>query len=270
MPYLKKEDIQIYYEEYGSGEETIIFSHSLLCSHRSFKRQTAYFKEKYRCIMFDFRGQGMSSTPDNGYDMDTLTADVVYLINALKCQPCHFVGVSMGGFVGLRLAIRKPALLKSLTLLDSTFEKEDPKNLPKYKLLLRVAHIFGLGAVAGRVFPIMFGSQFLNNPVNKKELRQWKKDLINSDKKGVLNAVKGVIYRDGLAPELLQNISTPTLIVVGSDDKATPEIKSQKLHQLIPDSKLKIINGGGHLTNMEKPEEVNRILEVFLDANGSG
>ena len=177
MPYLKKEEIQIYYEENGTGAETIIFSHSLLCSHRSFKRQVDHFKEKYRCITFDFRGQGISSTPRNGYDMDTLTSDAVYLIKALKCEPCHFVGVSMGGFIGLRLAIRNPELLTSLILLDSTFEKEDPKNLPKYKLLLRVAHIFGLGSVAGRVLPIMFGSEFLNNPANKKELRQWKKDL---------------------------------------------------------------------------------------------
>lgn len=268
MPYLKKEEIQINYEDYGSGTETILFSHSLLCNSSSFRKQIDHFKEKYRCITFDFRGQGKSSVTAGGYDMDTLTQDAKFLINSLQCGPCHFVGVSMGGFVGLRLAIRNPELLRSITLIDSTFEKEDPKNLPKYKLLLKVGGIFGLGSVVGRVFPIMFGYQFLNNPENKKELRGWKKDLINSDKKGVLNAVKGVIYRDGLKPNLLEKINLPTLIIVGDDDKATPEPKSHKMQELIPRALLKVIKGAGHLSNMEKPEEVNLALTQFFTGHG--
>ena len=82
-------------------------SHTVCCSTGacSADRSTPW-KERYRCIRFDFRGQGHSEVAASGYDLDTLTADVAELIGALNAGPCHFVGLSMGGFVGLRLALR--------------------------------------------------------------------------------------------------------------------------------------------------------------------
>src|SRR5207244_9055906 len=81
-----------------------------------FDAQVAQFKEHYRCVAFDFRGQGQSEVTRSGYDMETPYEDAVALIEQLGCAPCHFLGLSMGGFIGLRIAARHPGLLRSLVL----------------------------------------------------------------------------------------------------------------------------------------------------------
>lgn len=77
--------------------------------------QAEFFRSRYRCIAFDFRGQGQSQATKAGYDLDQLTEDTASLIRTLNADPCHFVGCSMGGMVGMRLAVRHADLLRSLT-----------------------------------------------------------------------------------------------------------------------------------------------------------
>ena len=100
MPFIKINDISLYYEEHGSGTETIVFAHGLLWSSRMFDKQIALLKKTYRCITFDFRVQGQTEITQSGYDIDTLTQDVVELIESLDCRPCHFLGIIHGRFCG--------------------------------------------------------------------------------------------------------------------------------------------------------------------------
>src|SRR5687767_2024240 len=101
MPHMTINGVSLYYEEQGAGPEAIVFAHGCLLNCRMFDGQVAALKERYRCIRFDFRGQGQSEVTRSGYDMDTLTEDAVALIGQLGCAPCHFLGFSMGGFVGM-------------------------------------------------------------------------------------------------------------------------------------------------------------------------
>ena len=107
---------RIYYVDEGSGPDTIVFSHGLLWSGEMFRPQIDALKDRFRCVAFDHRGQGQSPVARSGYDMDTLTADAAALIEGVGAAPCHFVGLSMGGFVGMRLAARRPELLRSLLI----------------------------------------------------------------------------------------------------------------------------------------------------------
>ena len=132
MPKIDINGVSIYYEDQGQGPETIVFAHGLLMSSKMFEKQIEILKEHYRCVALDFRGQGQSEVTKDGYDMDTLTTDVVELIRELDLPPCHFAGLSMGGFVGLRLGIRHPELLKSLILMNTTANEEPRENIPKY------------------------------------------------------------------------------------------------------------------------------------------
>src|SRR5258705_4258305 len=120
MPKLRCNNANIFYVEFGSGTETIIFSHGLMFNSHQWDEQLDYFKGHYRCIAYDHRGQGQSESV-GGKDMDTLYEDAASLIEQLSPgKPIHFVGLSMGGFVGMRLAARKPHLLRSLTLLETS------------------------------------------------------------------------------------------------------------------------------------------------------
>src|SRR5260370_14114934 len=120
MPIISVNGAALYYEEHGTGPEIIVFAHGLLWSCRMYDAQVALLKERYRCVAFDFRGQGQSEVTRSGYDMETLYEDAVALINQLGCAPCHFLGLSMGGFIGLRLAARHPELMPSLILLETS------------------------------------------------------------------------------------------------------------------------------------------------------
>jgi len=264
MPTIKINGANLYYEDQGSGPETIVFAHSLLFSLRMFADQVEVLKDKYRCVSLDFRGQGKSEVSPNGYDMDSLTEDWASFIREMDCGPCHFVGFSMGGFVGQRLAIRHSQLLKSLILVDTSSEPEPPQNMPRYRLMTFVARWFGLKLLVGQVMPIMFGQAFLKDPNRKDLKRRWENELTSNHRIGVTRAVKGVLNRQGITGQIAQ-IKMPTLILIGEEDVATAPAKSEKMHQLIDGSQLVKIPRAGHMSPVEEPELVNNALTQFLN-----
>jgi pimeloyl-ACP methyl ester carboxylesterase len=86
---------------------TLFFGHGLLFSAWMFHHQIAALRGQFRCVAIDWRGHGESWASESGYDMDTLTDDALALIGLLGVAPVHYVGLSMGGFVGLRIAARR-------------------------------------------------------------------------------------------------------------------------------------------------------------------
>lgn len=263
MPKIHVNGVELYYEEQGSGAETILFAHGLLWSGRMFEPQVNVLKDRYRCVTFDFRGQGQSAVTRGGYDMDTLTQDTVALIQVLGCAPCHFVGLSMGGFIGMRLAIRQPELLKSLILLETTADPESPQNARRYRMLNFIARWFGLNVVAEPVMKIMFGEKFLNDPASTALREEWRRRLVSNHRIGITRAVKGVIEREGVY-EQLDRIRLPVLILVGDQDVATPPVKAERMRERIPGAVLRIIPGAGHTATIEEPEAVTAAILEFL------
>ena len=262
MPYLSLPSLNIYYEEIGAGPETLVFSHGLLWSHRMFEAQVAELSKSFRVISYDHRGQGKSDVK-GPYDMDTVAADAAALIQSLVNGPVHFIGLSMGGFVGLRLAARHPELIQSLVLLETSANAEPLENLPQYKLLNGIVRWIGIiPPIANKVMKIMFAHSWLQNSANRDSIRRWKKEL-SSNKKTITGPVEGVIYRKGVEEEL-GNISCPTLVIVGNEDVATTPEKAAFIHKGIRGSKLEIIPGAGHSSCIEKPQEVNRLLKEWL------
>jgi len=254
---------EIYFEEHGAGPETIVFAHGVLFSGRMFDDQVNALKDRYRCLTFDFRGQGQSEVTESGYDLDTLAEDAAALIDALQCAPCHFVGLSMGGFVGLRLAIRVPHLLKSLILLETSPDPEPKEDIRRYRLLAFVARWFGTRVVVDRVMPIMFGEEFLSDPTRAKEKEQWRQRIMANDRMGITRVVKGVTSRAG-AYDQLDRITIPTLIVVGEQDAVYGPANAGRMRARIRGSKLVVIPWAGHSSTIEEPAAVNAALEEFL------
>jgi pimeloyl-ACP methyl ester carboxylesterase len=265
MPTLQINGAELFYEEYGTGLEAMVFAHGLLWSGRMFDRQVAVLKDRYRCITFDFRGQGRSEVTRSGYDMESLTEDAAHLIEALHAGPCHFVGLSMGGFIGMRLAIQRPALIRSLTLIESTADGEPAENILPYKLMAWIARYLSVRWVAGKVMSIMFGDKFLNDPARAADREIYRKALLANNPLGTCRATMGVVHRRPIIDEIHQ-IRVPTLILVGDQDRATVPAKSQRLHERIPGSRLVIIPGAGHSSSVEEPEAINRALVEFLGA----
>ena len=267
MPTIHINNTDIYYEDSAPNDTqkpVMVFAHGLLWNTQMYDKQVAYFQEHYRCIAYDFRGQGQSQITNSGYDMDTLTEDTLALLAALHIEKCHFVGLSMGGFVAQRIAIKAPERLLSLILLETSADPEDPKNVPQYRKLVKAIRWMGIKRVSNKVMPIMFGSSFLADKSRKSERKEWLTMLQGNRKGGVIKATMGVIERSGTYDQL-GAITTPTLIVVGNEDVATPYEKAERMHFAIKGSKLAIVKGAGHTATVEEPEQVNRIIGQFLE-----
>lgn len=263
MPDIEINGARLHYTDEGTGPETIVFSHGLLMSGDMFAAQVAALKDKYRCITYDHRGQGQSAVTEDGYDMETLTGDAAGLIETLDAAPCHFVGLSMGGFVGMRLAARRPELVRSLTLIETSAEEEAKENRPRYRMLNFIARWFGLGVVVGRVMPIMFGKTFLTDPDRAEEGARWRRHIAANHRIGITRATRGVIERAGVADEI-GKIDLPVLIIVGDEDVATVPEKSERMHRAIKGSSLVTIAKAGHSSTIEAPQPVNAALSDFL------
>lgn len=258
-------DIHIHYEQCGEGGETILFSHGLLWSCRMFDPQVEVLRDSYRCVAYDHRGQGLSEVPDvRSIGIDTCYEDAVALIEKLELGPVHFVGLSMGGYVGLRIAIRRPDLLRSLVLMETDAQPEDPRKVRSYRMMNLAARWMGLRFVADRVMPIMFGQTFLNDPAREADRAEWKGRLLQN-KRSIHRAVRGVVERAGVADQL-DGITVPTLIVVGEEDVATPPERAEALHAGIAGSRLVRIPGAGHTSTVEAPEAVTAALQEFWAA----
>lgn len=242
---------------------TAVFGHGLLFSGWMFHRQIAALRERYRCVTIDWRGQGDTPAAARGYDMDTLTQDAVALIGNLDVAPVHWVGLSMGGFVGMRIGARHPDLLRSLTLLDTSADPEDPAKIRQYRLLALVYRLVGAKPLLGRVRPIMFGPTFLADPANRAVLDEWAARLRACDPAGVRKAILAVCDRRPIADELGM-ITVPTLVAVGDDDVATPPAKAERLAALIRGAELVRIADSGHSSTVEQPAAVTDLLGAFL------
>jgi pimeloyl-ACP methyl ester carboxylesterase len=248
---------------------TVLFGHGLLFSGWMFAAQVEALRGDYRCVTIDWRGQGDSPPARSGYDMDTLTGDAIALIERVVGGLVHYVGLSMGGFVGLRIAARRAELIRSLTLLDSSAERESPRGRIEYPALSMIYRLLGPNAVRGPVEKVMLGPAFRAAPHSKPIVDDWMQRLARTDRSGIQRAVLGVANRAPVAHEI-GAITAPTLVAVGEHDAATPPRHSRRIAELIPGARLEIIPDSGHSSTIEQPEAVTALLRAFLAEVGGG
>lgn len=269
MAEFRRDNAVIHYTDTGAptgrpDAQTVFFGHGLLFSGWMFEPQIRALRDTYRCVTIDWRGQGRSAAVRVGYDMDTLAADAVALIEHLDLAPVHYVGLSMGGFVGQRIAARKPHLVRSLALLDTSAGPEDPDKAGQYKLLGAIFRVSGIKPLRKKVLPLMFGPSFLSDPASKALVAEWEQRLAQCKRTGISRAVRGVAERGSVEAEI-GSITAPTLVLVGADDVATPVAKSQAIAAKVPGARLEVIPKSGHTSTLEQPAAVTRLLREFLE-----
>jgi pimeloyl-ACP methyl ester carboxylesterase len=260
MPHLRVNGAELHYESAGSGPETVVFSHGLLWSGEMFRAQVRHLSSRYRVVTYDHRGQGRSETTPAGYDMDNLAVDAAGLLEAVGAVPCHFAGLSMGGFVAMRLAARRPELLRSCILLETSAGTEAQAG--RFRLLNWAVRLVGARPLVGQVMPILFGRSFLADPARAAERAEWAGRLAALPR-SVHRAVAGVIERRAIFDEL-PRIRVPTLILVGEEDAPTPPAMAEVIRDAVPGSRLVQIPRAGHTSTVENPGAVNAALDAFL------
>ncbi|MBL8116199.1 MAG: alpha/beta hydrolase [Anaerolineae bacterium] len=265
MPKIRVNGTELYYEDTGgSSKETIFFSAGVFGSSRIFDDQIGALSGRYRCVVYDHRGQGESEITQSGYDMETLSEDAAFLIQALDCAPVHFVGLSMGGFVGLRLGSRRQNLLKSLILLNSSSDMEIEQIANHYKSIDRTLKWFGSKRAASQIASVLFGKSFLNNPIHKSRLEEAEKMFGIAQRDGTRRLITSVCERRSVYEEI-NRITVPVLVVAGDEDVLIPLEQTKRIHHQIADSKYVLLDQTGHYSVIEKPDTISNLIQVFLN-----
>jgi pimeloyl-ACP methyl ester carboxylesterase len=262
MPTLRVNGAELYHEDTGGPGEPVVFAHGLLWSGWLFHPQVADLRDRCRCVTFDFRGQGRSELTPDGYDMDTLAADAAALIEALGLGPCHLVGLSMGGFVAMRLAARRPELVRSLALLSTSADREPLWNRLSLLALRLTARGLSLRLAMWRAKAVMFGPRFLSDPARTEFREACYRQLLTNRPAGVYRAARGVAAREPVHE--IERIKAPTLVLVGEDDAVTKPEASRRIAARVPGATLVSLPGVGHTPTLEAPAQVSEALRELL------
>lgn len=266
MPTIQANGVNLFYKESGSGPETIVFSHGLLMDHTMFEPQRAAFEKQYRVIAYDHRAQGQSEDTGHDYGMDTAAEDAAALITKLNATPCHFAGLSMGGFVGMRLAAHHPELIKTLTLMNTTANAEKLFNRVKYAFLAQMVKVFSPAPFTPIAVKELFGRStrsIRSSAEQKQMLQEWTAKL-RTRPRNIAYSLLAVMNRREFRADELAAIHCPTLIITGGDDTAQPPRNSASLFTGIHGARMINIPGAGHSSSLEQPEAVIAAMRELL------
>jgi pimeloyl-ACP methyl ester carboxylesterase len=266
MPTIHVNGVELFYKESGNGTETIVFSHGLFMDHAMFEPQRTAFEKQYRVITYDHRAQGRSQDPGQGYDMDTLADDAAALITALNAAPCHFAGLSMGGFVGMRLAAHHPTLVRTLTLMNTTSNKEILPNRIKYAALAQLVKLVSFAPFTPIAVKGLFGATSRSNPSRRPMLEEWTAKLM-SRPRNIARSLSAVMNRREFTTEEMALIQCPTLVITGEEDAPQPPKNSESMVKGIRSARMVCIPMAGHSSPLEAPEAVIAAMRELLHAS---
>jgi pimeloyl-ACP methyl ester carboxylesterase len=259
MPYRTIDDTLTAYHESGSGKPLALV-HGFPLDWRIFEPQVAELSKKHRVIAPDLPGFGQSKS-DKPFTIASAADHVHELLKALGALPVALGGLSMGGYIALAFAKKYPKDLSALILMDTRAEGDTPEGKQAREKMIELVRKEGSKAIADQMLPKMFSPDTLkgNDPLVRKLL-----DIMqHCPPKTIEHALVALRDREDYSG-ILSSITVPTLILVGEQDAITPPKMAQAMHEKIPNSKLVQISGAGHVSTMEKAEEVTAAIGEFV------
>lgn len=261
MPIVAANGHQVRYEIKGpAGAPVVAFSNSLGTTLEMWDAQVPALSGRYRCLRFDTRGHGASAVVTGSATVDDLAEDFCSLLDALAIESVHLVGLSLGGMMGQAFAVRHPQRLRSLTLVSTTAHTPPPE---AWTARAETVRREGMGAIADAVMTRWFTQPF--REAASPEVSENERRFRETSQKGYAHCCE-IIGRLDLR-EAIQAIRTPTLIIVGALDPATPPTMAEDMRSRIAGSDLIVLANAAHLLAAERPRTLNAFLQSFLSIN---
>lgn len=258
---LQANGIGIGYDCAGPEDAPVVILHHSLSTNRHVWDQAARSlqQEGYRVLWFDARGHGQSDAPDGTYDFKTLSKDVTALMDALKIEHAHYLGLSIGGMIGQHLGFLAADRFESLILVSTTSQIPEAGKAAWDE---RITAVLEKG-MESQVHPTLsrwFTQAFLDtaDPVIADVAQMIRRMPV----KGYVGWGKAV--RDLDVTARLKEIKLPTLIIVGEEDPGTTVAAAELIHDNIPESELRIMDGASHQLSLERPLEFHNMVTSFL------
>jgi 3-oxoadipate enol-lactonase len=258
MPILEVNGAQTYYELSGRGDlPTLVFSNSLGTHLGMWDPQVGALSNAWRILRYDTRGHGRTAATPGPYTIDQLTDDVVKLLDRLDLERVSCCGLSMGGMIGMALALRAPDRLRKLVLCNTS-----PKigSAETWNMRITAVENGGMSAVADVVLERWYTASFRSTaPAAVQATREM---LLNTSPEGYASCCAAI--RDMDQREAISGIHVPTLIIAGAHDPVTTVAEGRFMAERIQGSKC-VELPAAHLSNIEAADAFTKELTVFLN-----
>lgn len=243
-------------------EPLVVLLHGLGSRGEDWAFQIKALQSHYRVLTVDLRGHGETAMLPGLPTIADLAADVTHLLAALEAGAVDLVGLSLGGGVALQIAVDNPELVRSLTIVNAAATlRPGLRRLPSS--LVRLALLFSgkSDALGWRVGQGLFPQDA------QSELRSLvAKRLAEASRSDYLRAILAILRFN--LKNRVHGIGVPTLVLAGEYDKTIPLRSKQALAAAIPGARLAVIEGSGHATPLDAPDQFNRLLLDFLAEHG--
>jgi pimeloyl-ACP methyl ester carboxylesterase len=255
---LHRDGLSIDYSDDGTGLPVVLI-HGFANDRHLWQPQIDALKSRYRLIIPDLRGFGASSGSDGRpVSMDMYAEDVVPLLDHLDVRTAVVGGISLGGYVALAFALRHPERLAGLVLANTRAGADNPDWASYREAMVRGVEARGAEAVVENYGDKLF------RPDCPEQIKRTVREMIRRQSAtGLVSGTLGMAQRPDRSGEL-ERIRVPTLVIHGSADAFIPVVDAEAMHRAIVGSRLEVLPGAGHLSNIDSAAAFNAALDAFL------
>ncbi|MDT7602934.1 MAG: hypothetical protein QOF61_931 [Acidobacteriota bacterium] len=252
--------IEVGYDVSGSGVPVVLL-HGFPFNRTLWREQVEALTATHRVIAPDLRGHGETSVTEEPATMEEMARDVAALLDELGVKRPVLGGLSMGGYVALAFYRLFPRRVRALILADTRPQADTEEAKVAREDNAQRALKDGMTVIADAMLPkLLAHTTHMKEPERVERVREM---ILTTSPAGAAQALRGMAQRRDQT-DMLKNILQPTLIVVGSEDQITPPQDAELMRREIGGSRLEVIEGAGHVSNVERPEEFNAALLKFL------
>lgn len=249
--------------EAGAGWPVLLI-HAFPVNAEMWRPQLERVPEGWRYIAPDVRGFGPDAAPSGSFSLDDAAEDVGAFLDHLKIDRAVIGGLSMGGYITMALLRRSPERFDGIILADTRAEADTADGLAGRRQMIDLVRAKGPGAVADQMLPkLLSASARAHQPDVVASVR----DMIESTSADTIAAALEAMMGRPDSTSDLARVNCPTLILVGADDEVTPEASARAMETHIERSRVVVLPGAGHLSNLESPDPFSRAVSDFLASN---
>lgn len=247
-----------------AGAPVVTLAHPLAARLELWDAQARALRDRYRVLRYDARGHGGSDVPPGAYTLDQMADDIVSLLDTLGIRSTHFVGLSMGGCVGMTTALRHPDRIASLVLADTT-SRYAPPQAAMWDERIRTAETQGMEPLIEPTMRIWFTERFRETA--KPAVDRVRDMLRGTDTRGYVGAIRAIASVN--LTDAIAAIRCPTLVIVGRDDPGTTVAMAQVMRDRIPGAELAVLPDAAHCSCVEAADAFTAALTGFLDRHAT-
>jgi 3-oxoadipate enol-lactonase len=262
MAFVRVNDIVLNYQVLGSSDgPVLVFINSLGSDLRIWQEVAPSFSKHFQVILYDKRGHGLSDAPPAPYSIDDHTDDLLALLDHLGIGKASLVGLSVGGMIAQRMAVRSPDRVQSITLCCTAAKIGTPE---LWADRINAVEAGAIEPIADAVLQRWFTPKF--HETQADDLAGWRNMLVRTPAHGYAGTCAAIRDAD-LRPDA-GTIAVPTLCVAGDQDGSTPADVVKGTADLIPGARFALIEGAGHIPCVEKPAELSGLIKQHLEEAG--